>query len=210
MIINASNFVPSRRQFLLNVLPAGTLFCFGCSNFFASSQSEEKPKVASDKHKFLEDSSMSYKQVFEFAYRDSFVPILRNLANSIGKDELIEMLKKATSEVGAYRAENWAKRVPKNDLATFLGILKKPTRFWEHTCTYEILEYTEKVVAVKYTECLWATIFREANSPDIGYAAFCHGDFAIAHAFNPELKMTRTKTLMQGHDCCNHRYIWEG
>jgi len=210
MIIKASNFVSSRRQFLKNVLPAGTLFCLGCSNLLSLNQSDEQSKVTTDKHKFLSDSDMSYKQVFEFAFRDSFIPILQNLANSTGKDELIEMLKKASSEAGAYRGEKWSKRVLKNDLSTFSAYLKKPTRFWEHTCTYEILEYKEKVVAVKYIECLWATIFREENASDIGYAALCHGDFAIAHAFNPKIKMTRTKTLMQGDDCCNHRYEWEG
>ena len=25
--------------------------------------------------------------------------------------------------------------------------------------------------------------------------------------FNPAFKMERTKTLMEGDDCCNHRYI---
>ena len=210
MIVKTSYFVPSRRQFLLNVLPAGTLFCLGCSSLLFSAQSEERPKAPPEKHKFLTDSGMSYKQLFEFAYQDSFIPLIQNLANDIGREKFIEMLKKASSEAGANRAKNWAKKVPKNDLVTFTAYLRKPSRFWKHTCTHELIEDTAKVVEVKYTECLWATIFREANSPDIGYAAFCHGDFAIAHAFNPELKMTRTKTLMQGHDCCNHRYIWEG
>ena len=27
--------------------------------------------------------------------------------------------------------------------------------------------------------------------------------------FNPKMRMIRTKTLMQGDDCCNNRYIIE-
>jgi hypothetical protein len=28
--------------------------------------------------------------------------------------------------------------------------------------------------------------------------------------FNPKIKLVRDKTLMQGHEYCNHRYIWTG
>jgi hypothetical protein len=29
----------------------------------------------------------------------------------------------------------------------------------------------------------------------------------IITPFNPDIKMVRDKILMQGHDCCNHRYL---
>lgn len=59
------------------------------------------------------------------------------------------------------------------------------------------------------TECLWAATFRAAGAEDIGYATICHPDFATTTAFNPRMRMIRTKTLMQGHDCCNHRWVME-
>jgi hypothetical protein len=45
---------------------------------------------------------------------------------------------------------------------------------------------------------------------DIGYAMVCWGDYAWAEGFNPKIKLVRDKTLMEGHDRCNHRYIWTG
>jgi len=62
------------------------------------------------------------------------------------------------------------------------------------------------------TECLWAKIFREAKEPDavdIGYAFGCYPEFVITQTFNPQFKLILTKTLMQGHDCCNQRTVWE-
>jgi hypothetical protein len=59
------------------------------------------------------------------------------------------------------------------------------------------------------TECLWAKTFLDANAADIGFACVCFPDYAVAQAFNPKMKMIRDKTLMQGHDCCNHRYVIE-
>ena len=38
----SSSLVSSRRQFLTNILPAGTFLCFGGSNLFASENREEK------------------------------------------------------------------------------------------------------------------------------------------------------------------------
>lgn len=205
-----SNLSSTRRQFLFNVLPAGTMLCLGYSSLFALNQFGEQSEVITAKHKFLEDSGMSYKEVHELAFRRLLIPILQNLSSSIGKSEFIRMLMKANSEISTHRGENWAKRVIENDLSTFTANFKKPSRLWEHTCTYEILEFTEKVVELKYTECICATIFREVIASDIGYAAICHGDFAVAQGFNPKIKLIRTKTLMQGDDCCNHRYVWEG
>ncbi len=75
---------------------------------------------------------------------------------------------------------------------------------------YEVIEKSDEVYEMKVTECLWAKTFRDKNAADIGYATVCHGDFTEATAYHPKLKLKRTKTLMQGHDCCNHRWTWEG
>ena len=58
------------------------------------------------------------------------------------------------------------------------------------------------------TECCIAETFQAAGlGGAIGHAAVCNMDYTWPVAFNPDFKMERTKTLMQGHDCCNHRYI---
>ena len=60
------------------------------------------------------------------------------------------------------------------------------------------------------TECIWAKTFLDYKLGDIGHAHVCWGDYAWAQGFNPKIRMVRDKTLMQGHACCNHRYLWEG
>jgi hypothetical protein len=39
------------------------------------------------------------------------------------------------------------------------------------------------------------------NAVDLGYILFCYADLASAKAFNPEMRLIQTKTLMQGDDC---------
>ena len=79
----------------------------------------------------------------------------------------------------------------------------------KRTLTLDIIEKTDTVLQVKATERLWAKTFRDANAAEIGYASICYPDYEGAPAYNPKMKMIRTKTLMQGHDYCNHRFIWE-
>lgn len=66
-----------------------------------------------------------------------------------------------------------------------------------------------KAVELKVSECLWAKTFRGAEAGDLGNALVCDSDYAAAEGFNPKMRMIRSKTLMQGHDCCNHRYVLE-
>lgn len=151
---------------------------------------------------------MTFEQVFAAAYQ-SDVQIMNALAKKIGKEKFIKMLKDASAETAAAGSKQLAKSLPKNDLAGFVSVLKKPDYFWKHALTLEIVEDTETTFEVKITECIFDKTFHDFKAPDIGYAMVCHADFAMARAYNPKMKLTRTKTLMQGHDFCNHRWVME-
>jgi hypothetical protein len=159
----------------------------------------------------LEDSEMSFKALFRFTFQNYYIPCLERLATEIGRDELIEMLKRLTSEAVAKRQKESVKDLPNTDFETFLARSKTGmNRFVRHVLTWEDGEQTAKSVRTKFTECLWATTFREVNAPDIGYAAICYPDYAAASAFNPKIKLIRSTTLMEGHDCCDFHYVWDG
>jgi len=202
--------LPSRRAFLKSALPAGTLFCLGSGGLFAQERAQAPPKPAEQKHKFLEDSGMSFQEVFKFAYRDH-IEVMQFLAKEIGQDKLMEMLKRDGDEWAKREAQKELKTLPANDFATFRAqVRKKPDRFWEHVITSTIIEDTDRVIEKKVTECLWAKTYREAEAADLGFILCCYPDFASTTAFNAKLKLIRTKTLMQGDDCCNFRWVWEG
>jgi hypothetical protein len=210
MIIKPSYLASSRREFLLNIIPACSLFCFGCGSMSAWIVGQEEQKAAEKKHKFLEDSGMSFQEVFEFAYK-SFARMMKSLGDEIGKDNLVEMMKRIIDNEINKEALKEAKDFQVKDFASFrAGERKEPDRFWGHVQTYTIVEDTDKAIESRVTECLFAKTLRDADAAAIGYAYFCYGDFAMARAYNPKLRLIRTKTLMQGDDCCNHRYVWEG
>jgi predicted ArsR family transcriptional regulator len=40
------------------------------------------------------------------------------------------------------------------------------------------------------------------------YHLSCATDFYSTEAFSPKIRFSRTKTLMEGHECCNHTYTY--
>jgi predicted hydrocarbon binding protein len=152
---------------------------------------------------------MTYAEVFGFGFSRYYIPTMKGLRDRLGEDGLVEMLKGVSMDVGRRLGEQYAGEIGSSDLAAFTHWAKEPSRLYENVLEWEIVEDTESTVAVKITECLWAKTFRDAQAADIGYAGICHGDFGAAPGFNPKMHLERTKTLMQGHDCCDHRWVVE-
>ena len=57
------------------------------------------------------------------------------------------------------------------------------------------------------TRCPHAELGARLNAANWLSALVCAGDPHIAASFDPPIRFERTKTLMQGHDCCDHAYF---
>jgi hypothetical protein len=200
---------PGRRKFLRTLMTACPLFCFGGTGLVAAPATMRNIQENKEKHKFDEKADMNYAQIFDFAFAGFFLPIIQNLGNGKDKGDYIEELKRAAESAGRRSGQFMAKGSPEISLAAYAAVLKNPDHFWNHVLTTEIVEDKEKSFEIMVTECLWAKTFREAQAGDIGYATICYQDYAMSQGFSSRLKMIRDKTLMQGHEYCNHRWIWE-
>jgi hypothetical protein len=218
MINHPSKFASSRREFLQGLFPAGALLCSGCGLLSASSRLQDSPQNKPARHKFLEDSGLTMSEAVRFAFQWTYIPLMKELAAQIGREKLVGMVKEATGIYWSQRARNYAQRLQNKDLDAFISWDLDPPiedadrrkRFWSHALTSQRIEATAKSYEMKFTECLWAQTFREANAADLGFATICYADEAMASAFDQRLKLTRTKALMKGDDCCHFRWVWQG
>jgi hypothetical protein len=179
------------RRALFSILPAG---CAGCL-----------ARAQDPAHSWTEKADITWEHVFRFAFQRNFIPYMKAVEAQVGRETLTRILK----EAGAAQARRGMDRVQKRDFATWVGNMKSISPMFQHALTYEIVEDAPAAFEFRVSQCLWAKVFRESDAADIGYAAICHPDFAVASGFNPKLKLVRTKTLMQGQECCNHRYVME-
>jgi hypothetical protein len=154
----------------------------------------------------MRDAGMSYNDVFQLAVGRIYLPTMRAVAAKFGLDEL----QKAVMDGTRKQVEALAKDLPSRDLPIFAGIFKNPDPFTANTWEMTIVQDSDKVFELRVSECLWAKTFRAAEAADLGFKLVCSADYVTAEAFNPNIKLVRDKTLMQGHDCCNHKYVVKG
>jgi len=199
----------NRRQFMTRLMPACVLGCLGFKSALGSDLFEAGSSIQEAKHKFDSpfDRPLTNRQFFNVRYGE-FIQLAKALEKEMGEEKLLDFLRMNTRARLLQAGQEQAQRSPDKSFATYVKTFKGPQ--YDKTLTMQIVEDTDTAFELKVTECIWASTFLQAEAGDIGYAAVCSGDFAWTEGFNPKIKLIRDKTLMQGYDFCNHRYIWEG
>lgn len=188
----------SRRN-LFHVLPAAACACAAVPICNAQTVTGGKS--------WSEPTGMSWQDTFRFAFQKDYIPLMKGLAERIGPEKFVQLIKETMDDVVRQKSARGPARP--FDFAQMVAGMRNPPPFIQHTLKAEIVEDTPTAFGYKVTECLWAKTFRESNAAEIGYACICHPDFAIARGLSPKLTLTRTKTLMQGQDCCQFRYSFD-
>jgi predicted ArsR family transcriptional regulator len=75
--------------------------------------------------------------------------------------------------------------------------------FTERVHEFEVVRKDRAALEVIVTRCSHAEVFRGSDAADVGMRMICMGDHAVVEGFNPEIKFTRPKTLMDGDECCH-------
>ncbi len=157
-------------------------------------------------HKFQNQVQLTYEQLFREKYT-RIVAFFKELEKVISREKLLTVVRdwserSSIKSVGEERVSNFEE-------------------FKEYWKTVSYGEYFSQVVSVdfphetdtelhcNYTECLFAKTFRDLGAEDLGKIIGCDGDHSFIKTMNPNLKLKRTKTLMEGHDRCDHIFIWD-
>jgi len=195
-----------RRELLTRAVPACAVACLGLGRFPGLAGLTQTP-TQQGQHKFdvPHEIALSSRQRTQMTYR-GLIQLIQVLRSELSEPELIRLLGLTSAEIGRQVGARQAQNSPDTTFQTFVRVFRPPN--FADSLTHEVVEDTEKVFALKVTECVSAEVMRSAGlGGAIGHAAVCNMDYFWPPAFNPNFKMERTKTLMQGHDFCNHRYI---
>jgi hypothetical protein len=155
---------------------------------------------------------MNYEHVFNFAFKNWYIWYMKGLEAEIGREKFLEILKKVGWTLYEERTKIGFRDLKKRDVESFIANFWAPMqkdKLWSHSIPVEIIKQEPYEGIVRMPECLVAKTFREADAADIGYAAICNADFAVINTFNPKIKLTRNKCLMNGDDCCLFEYTLE-
>ncbi len=199
----------SRRDFLTKVVPACAVGCLGICGGASFAAQGADPLSDPEKHKFDQDFPypMTLRQYMSRQLTRCTQP-LKAIESEIGEKKLLRILHDFSIRKSEDEGRKYAKQYPERDFSSYCERFR--TEQMQSIITYDIVEDSEKAFEMHVTECILVQPMLELDAGKIGNALLCDGDYGHARGFNPRIKLIRDKTLMLGHDCCNHRYVLQG
>jgi hypothetical protein len=149
-------------------------------------------------------AAMTREEAYEFTLA-WFLPVVRDLMQEVGQEELLEMLKRSAMRFRE-REDDAGPGPPEEAFEAFAAGTKRGCAWMREQLTYEVVTDTDSELEIKVTECAYARMFRKVDAGDIGYAGLCYQDYGMAQAAHPDIELTRETTLMQGDGCCH--FLW--
>ena len=134
----------------------------------------------------------------------AIVPVIEAVSQKIGKDEALKILKNVNQQEAFQRGQDMARaREPKG-----IEELVEEVASWGEGGIWEmdVLEQTSTTYFFNVTRCPYFEKYRDLGIEAFGVALSCCRDEPFAKGFNSQLELVRTKTIMEGADCCDFRY----
>lgn len=149
--------------------------------------------------------------------------ILHQLKSNWREDNSLELLGELDEKYGKAAKQTVAEFLKANILRNWAAIGVKEARqgseiddfirvFWE-PLQKRGFEYTLKnedgIVAFTVTRCPIFELAEKTGMHEWFYNMACLSDYYIAPSFSCRIGFARTKSLMQGDECCNHTYYYK-
>lgn len=119
-------------------------------------------------------------------------------------EKLVEVIEMVVAE---NTRRDWAEIARQKSSCTIddlIQVLWEPGRERRFQYTMEV---REDGVQMHCTYCSFAELGKRIGGSKWLYQLLCASDPDIVEGFNPEMGFRRTKTLMEGHEYCNHFYF---
>ena len=126
----------------------------------------------------------------------------------MGKERALAILPPIIQSSARESGAQMAKLLGGNTLEDFARSLS----FWtkEDALRIEVLEQGKSRYRFNVTRCRYAEMYKELGISEYGVLLSCGRDSAMVEGFNPRIKFTRTRTIMEGADHCDFSYDLQG
>ena len=128
-------------------------------------------------------------------------PFLDAFEKELGRDKTYEIAAGVGREIAKRQGADYAAELGENDMAA----ITKQEEAWTANDALEIEEKAADDCTLYQTikRCAYVDMYERIGMKDMGYTLSCMRDEYFYQGFNPEMVMTRSKTLMTGGDCCD-------
>jgi hypothetical protein len=133
-------------------------------------------------------------------------PLIKVLGERFGHDEVLDIVRGTIVQIAQQQGSELAEAMGGSGSAAFIQSLE----FWQKddALKLDILEQEAGRLDFNVTRCRYAEMYRALGVPELGALLSCNRDFALTAGFNPDARLTRTQTIMEGAPYCDFRYIF--
>lgn len=130
-------------------------------------------------------------------------PLLTRLATEFG-DGVHEIAREVIVDVAREQGAALATEVGDTTLPGFAAGLEAWTA--DGALESEVVELSDEVFAFDVTRCRYAEMYRSLGLEDLGATLSCNRDGSLIEGFNPNVRFTRSQTIMGGASHCDFRF----
>ena len=137
----------------------------------------------------------------------AIAPVIRAVSQRIGWDEALAILQDVNQREAFQRGRSMAEKMERNGIEELVDEVAGWGRggVWE----MDVLERTPTTYFFNVSRCPYYEKYRELGLEEFGVGFSCCRDEPFARGFNPQLRLVRIKTIMEGSDHCDFRYYLE-
>ena len=133
------------------------------------------------------------------------VPIVKALRAELGEERANALVRSALADTyRRYGEEFWRQKNETNLGKAVASAFATYAR--DDALDYTVIEQSQDAFAFDVTGCRYAEFYKELGEPELGFLLVCSADFDTADGFDPDIRLTRTQTIMQGAGHCDFRY----
>jgi hypothetical protein len=133
------------------------------------------------------------------------VPLVKALQAELGEERANALVRKALGEHYRRLGEAWWRAKGSASLGDSMA---SAFAVWAagDALGYRVREQSQDAFEIDVTRCRYAEFYEELGAPELGFLLVCSADFSFTEGFGPDVKLTRTQTIMQGASHCDFRY----
>lgn len=133
--------------------------------------------------------------------------VYEEMKDRLGAETAQEILGSAVVRNSIQQAQAYAEGQEDTSLLGFRATMAQWTA--NGALEVDMIQETPEAVDFNVTRCRYSEMYREMGLGEIGHLLSCNRDGTFCEGFNPDIKLTRTQTIMSGASHCDFRYRYE-
>ena len=130
------------------------------------------------------------------------VAFAREFVEELGEKRAFPIIQRAFEKLQVRNGQKLAEKLGSN---SFEALAENNREMAAELDGFEVLEITDREIKTKITRCVAYEAFEALGMPEL-CGLYCESDYPYIKAYNPDMKLVRSKEIANGDEYCDH--IW--